>query len=473
MIIRSTVKMLAVLAGMLLIGGVECWNLSSGDAMARQETDAPIICRGATDRAAGEKDEIKEGAGPQADAANAGKAKAQLEQFKGTWKVVYSEGEPPEVKLPNGMKLQKPAFFLIDEHRLTWDNGNPDDPARLVHLPLRYPHEDWWPIDLPFESIEISHDDAFPQADTVQGRYRFDEDRLWIRWRLGDTPSIVPIAFSVKRDFIVILQRVDGNDPRAASKQKAAETADLQSLQGRWRITKVEGAQDNNNRVGHDFIFQGGGLKIPWRDSNDRVRSFGPVLLTAGVDPKQIIYFNDEALCTFSGIYRLEKDHLEFCWRIDDRKQDQKQVRKDERPNKFEVAKDAKTTQLILLERVNAVEPTVAERKARIIDLQKARIAALQDQFLGEYVRLQAGKSSLDEIFEALDNLRDAQWALAADKETRIRIAESCVQVLLELESFRKTEVKNGKSTAHEVFEVKARRLMAEILLEKEKGRKS
>ena len=101
------------------------------------------------------------------------------------------------------------------------------------------------------------------------------------------------------------------------------------------------GARDDDTKVGHDYLFQGDGLKIQWRDTDDITRSFGPIVLTIDVNPKQIAFFNDEKPFAQSGIYRLEKDRLEICWRIDNREG------KGEAPRKFEADKDTKTIQLV------------------------------------------------------------------------------------------------------------------------------
>jgi len=510
MIIHSTFKILAVVAGMLAFGGVWLWSTPSpGNEIGEQAKNAPNVFEAPAEKNPTNVDDktdvknkeerepkdderkAKDAAGHRGrptpywqpepkddeqkakdDAAKAEaefeKAKAQLKkQFKGTWKVVYSDGELPQIALPNGGKLQKPVFYLIGEDHLIWDNGNPNDLARLVRFHAGYGGS-------PVGEIGISQEKTFPQTDAVCGKFAFFGERLRIRWGVADCPrSVSTQLFLEKPSYSVVLQRANANDPQAVAKEKAAAAPELQSLQGRWRITKVVGAQDYYTEVGHDFHFQGDRLKILWRDTDDIMRPFGPVLLPAGSSPKQIIYFNDDAHSTYSGVYRLQKDRLEICWRIDDRlrNQHEKQGNQGEVPDKFEVRKDSKTIQLIQLERVNAAAEQTTAEKTRLVDLQKARIAALQERIKGLYARFQVGKDDPFTILDALDNLAEAQLALAADKKSRVQILESYVQRVLEVESLQKAQFADGKATAAEVAQARAKRLMVEIILEKEKGR--
>jgi uncharacterized protein (TIGR03067 family) len=480
MFIHSTVKTFAALAGILLIGGAGPWWVRSpGNEAPEQKKDAPIVAEAQPISEPAKKDnktELPKKERPEtnddAAKAEAEKVKAQLEQLKGTWKVVYSEGEPPAVKLPKGAKLRKPAFYMIDKDHLTWDNGNPDDPDRLVRFHARYPHEQDW---LPFDVIDIGRDNTFLQTDTVYGRYAFVGERLRIRWSVADRPwSVSTQLFWEKPSYSILLQRADANDPQAVAKEKAAAAPELQSLQGRWRITKVVGAPDYYTEVGHDFLFQGDRLKILSRDTDDVRHSFNPILLQIRTSPKQIILFNDDGDRTYSGVYRHERDRLDICWRVDRRGpyDDEKKDDNGGAPNKFEVGKDSKTIQLIRLERVDAAAEQAAAEKTRLADLQKAVVATLQNEVIRLYATRFPSDSS-DTILWALGNLKDAQLALARDKISRLQITESYLQHLVAIEALRKAEREAGETAAHEVAQVKAKRLMAELLLEIENGRKT
>jgi len=158
---------------------------------------------------------------------------------------------------------------------------------------------------------------------------------------------------------------VDANDPKITAKDTAADAPGLQSLQGRWRLTHFAGTHTDDAKIGRDFLFRGGRLKILWRDVDDIARPCGPTLLNTAANPKQIVFFNDDACRAQSGIYRLDKDRLEICWDIDDR--DEKGI-----PSKFEVGNDSKTIQLIQLERVDAVAEQAAADKTRLIQISLA-----------------------------------------------------------------------------------------------------
>jgi len=118
MILHTTAKLSVLAAGLLLFEGAGLvWGQpapqAKNDEKPKTKDDAPKA------KEEGPKD-------PQ-------------QRLKGTWKVVYSEGELPVLKLPKGGALQKPMFYLIDKDNLTWDNGNPGDPARLARFHVRYP----------------------------------------------------------------------------------------------------------------------------------------------------------------------------------------------------------------------------------------------------------------------------------------------------------------------------------------------
>ncbi len=500
MMIHTAAKTFAVLAGVLAFGGVGLWwALSPGKEAAEQKKEVPIVAEAPPkqnptnkDDKADVKKKEKQEAMDDAWEAQQKRLKAQMEQrLTGTWKVIYSEGELPAVKSLKGGPLKKPAFYLIDKDHLTWDNGNQNDPARLIQFharvvddaeidisqnsafPQSKPDFNRVLMDLPLLSTE-NKKNTLPQSETVYGTYAFTGDRLRICWSSEDVPHAFSTSgFGQRQKYSVVLQRVGANDPQAAALEKAADASDLQMLQGRWRITKVTGAQDADMKVGHDFLFQGDRLKVLWRDVDDITRSFGPIVLKTSTNPRQIVFFNDQYPFANSGIYRLDKDRLEICWRIDIRRienRDENADDKGEIPTKFEAGNDSKTIQLIQLERVDAAAEKTAAEKTRLVDLQKARVVALQTQVKGLLQRFQAGKDTLITILDALDNLKDAQLALAADKKSRIEVLEGYLEYLLATEALRKGELEAGKSRPEEVAQVKAKRLLAEILLEKEKG---
>ena len=210
---RKGADTFAVLAGILLFGDAEfCWALSLGKTAAEQKTDALSAADAPAEKSTinmDDKTDVKD----KEDASNRDlatkaekeRAKAELEQrMKGTRKVIYSEGELPTVKLSNGGALKKPAFYVIGKDSLTWDNGNPDDPARLVQFHLRYTDEH--EIDISQNSMFPQSDPGFllgiggpllstenknntlPQSDTIYGRYAFVGERLRLCWSIVERP---------------------------------------------------------------------------------------------------------------------------------------------------------------------------------------------------------------------------------------------------------------------------------------------
>jgi len=106
----------------------------------------------------------------------------------------------------------------------------------------------------------------------------------------------------------------------------------------------------------------------------------------------------------------------------------------------------------------------------RLVNLQKALVETRQAQVNEIERRLPFGRDAKITVLEAAQKLMEAQLALATDKKSRIRIMDSCMRRLIEYESLLHAELQAGKCTAFEVAQVSAKRLMAEILLEKEKG---
>ena len=116
-------------------------------------------------------------------------------------------------------------------------------------------------------------------------------------------------------------------------------------------------------------------------------------------------------------------------------------------------------------------EKDQAADKTRIVDLQKALVETMQARVNEIESGIQHDRYSKITILHAAERLMEAHLALAADKKSRIQIMETYLQRLLGYESLFKQELMAGKGTAHEFAQVKAKRLMAEILLEKEKGK--
>ncbi len=124
MALHSTVKPFALLMGILLVGGSGLlWGLSVGPDAA--EPKKPALSAAAApekndtasdkDKPGVKKAELKENTAAAPEDKKEGAS--DLDQLKGTWKVVFSQGGTPDYKLPKG-ELQKPKFYLIDKEAL-------------------------------------------------------------------------------------------------------------------------------------------------------------------------------------------------------------------------------------------------------------------------------------------------------------------------------------------------------------------
>jgi uncharacterized protein (TIGR03067 family) len=391
----------------------------------------------------------------------------QLEQLQGTWKVVAFDGAPPV--RPKAGALQKPKYFLFDKHELTWDYGEAKGAAKPVQFQSRLmgAANDFHPDT---KGLQFSLNGTFEGSDLVRGTYELKGDRLLICCSTpaepGESIRDGTIRAGGRFSFAVLLQRVAGNDRKAAAKAAEAEAAELKSLQGHWQITRIKGESDHDTKVGDRLFIEGNTLLCG--DIDDALRPAGPILLDPNASPKQFDFYCSDYGFGFNGpqrgIYRIDKDQLEIAWFVVELVDE-----KQELPKQFEVGKEPKGLQLLALKRVAAPKPV--ERQTRLLNLKRARAEALQVQMTGLYARIQAGRDSLITILEAQQRLMEAKLELATDKQSRIEILEEALEFVLLTEKLRIQELNEGKALVQEVDQVKARRLAVQILIEKEKAK--
>jgi RNA polymerase sigma factor (sigma-70 family) len=480
MTLQSTMKGFAILGTMLFVGGGGLlWGLAPGHHVAEQNKPAANVAElpdnkelaKNEDKLEERKEEPKK---VEADAPKKDDVNDDLQKLKGTWKVVLWKGGMPVIALPKGGALRKPKYFLIDRERLTWDNGDPNDAGRLTAFLFRLVTDDGR------KEIEISLDGKFEepkqnggldQRNLLSGGYNLVADRLEVDWSNKIGQDELSKRLGIQANSIIlssaVLQRVNSNDLQDAVKQAAADAPDFQALQGKWRIVRVVGASDDDVQVGHAFLFQDKMLRFLHGNADDITRPVGPILLKTNANPKQIdyvpqdYYFRDKKENRpRTGIYRIDKDRLEICWRLDRLDENQ------QAPQAFEVANGAKALQLIFLERVADKPP---DDKAQLVDLRKALVEALQAQVDSMVARLPAGRDSLINVLDASERLMQAQLELATDKKTRIQVLDANIKRALLYEKNEISKLNASKATAHDVAQAKAQRLLAEILLEQEK----
>ncbi len=461
MAFQMIVKIFAMHAAVLLLAGSgQLWGSSAENNNASNGQDQPDAKK-------------------KSDTAPEAKETGGLDGLQGKWEAIYFVGAAPAVESPQGTALRKPKFLIIDKdkQRLTWDNGDANDPARLVsfYFQLTPAERETKRIDISLETkrIDISLERSFQGADLIKGHYNLERDRLLINASMRAGPVELAkdgaIRIGGRHYFGVILRRVQANDPQAAA--KAAEALDFQALRGQWRIMKIMGADDGEIAVGGRFLFRDNTLKIlPVRNEHvhDALLPIGPILLNTKKNPKEFDFFRRDAghFEPRSGIYRVDKDRLEICWRLY-----QIEGEKAELPKEFKVDKEATSIQLVVLTRIDAAAEKQPDDKTRLIDLQKALVEALQEQMNGLEARLQAGRDSVSTLMDARQRLMDAKLELATDKNSRIQVMEEALERLLMYEKLRLQELAAGKALVQEVDQVKAKRLMVQIQLEKEKAK--
>jgi len=119
----------------------------------------------------------------------------------------------------------------------------------------------------------------------------------------------------------------------------------------------------------------------------------------------------------------------------------------------------------------NPARKDQAEESARKIkELQKERIAILKAMVDQVTKLVQTGRASFDEACEARLLLLKAELDAAEKESDRITLYKNFVDVLKEFESWAEQRWQAARGTQAAVLKIKARRLEAEILLERAKA---
>ena len=123
---------------------------------------------------------------------------------------------------------------------------------------------------------------------------------------------------------------------------------------------------------------------------------------------------------------------------------------------------------------VNLSRRDQAEESARKVkELQKERIATLK-QMADAIARLyQSGHGSPEEVYEARLLVLEAELDAAEKGSDRITLYKSIVDVSKQFENLAEERVKTGRGTLATALKFKARRLEAEINLERAKAKEA
>ena len=117
--------------------------------------------------------------------------------------------------------------------------------------------------------------------------------------------------------------------------------------------------------------------------------------------------------------------------------------------------------------------PSIAkpETVSKVQELQQQRIATLKNLVDSLNAEHRNGRRSFDELIEANVHLLNAELETASADAERIRLHEDIVKQFTSLEEFAKAAREAGRGFNSAVLKAKARRLEAEISLERAKGR--
>ena len=104
---------------------------------------------------------------------------------------------------------------------------------------------------------------------------------------------------------------------------------------------------------------------------------------------------------------------------------------------------------------------------ARLRDLQRERVKAMEEQLQGQFERVKIGKDPLIHLLNAARELAEAELEIAETKEVRIAAVEKLLKLLRDAEEQLLQLQEAGLQTAQGVAQARAARLKAEIELEK------
>jgi hypothetical protein len=111
------------------------------------------------------------------------------------------------------------------------------------------------------------------------------------------------------------------------------------------------------------------------------------------------------------------------------------------------------------------------EPAGRIKDLQKERIATLKELVDQAAAGFKTARVSYEEVLEAQLLLLKAELDAAEKESERITLYERTVEVLNQSEKVASSRAQTGRGSQAAVLKIKARRLEAEIELERAKAR--
>ncbi len=114
--------------------------------------------------------------------------------------------------------------------------------------------------------------------------------------------------------------------------------------------------------------------------------------------------------------------------------------------------------------------PPVAPQNARVRELQEERLKVLQELVAGIELQFGNGNLTMEAMWQARENLLEAQLELSETKADRIRIHQELVQGMESLHRAVKTMVEHGVTSRTDELGVRSNLLKAQIALEKEKA---
>ena len=117
-----------------------------------------------------------------------------------------------------------------------------------------------------------------------------------------------------------------------------------------------------------------------------------------------------------------------------------------------------------------SVKQEVQKSADKVKELQQERIATLKTIVEMETALHKMGSASPESVLEARMLVCEAELDAAENESDRITILKNLVQVLKDLEESAKARKKAAEGTEAAVLKVKARRLEAEIRLERRRG---
>jgi RNA polymerase sigma factor (sigma-70 family) len=388
--------------------------------------------------------------GPPPREADVGKpARSDAERFLGTWVV--------ESALPNGETRHVPGWV---GERMTFERDKVRF-AGFVGKEKEYKLDPGWDQKRIDFTLTYEVDGAPTQRWHMPGIYRFEGEKLHLVLGFTHRPerpdSFDRVEQGMPFDHLILRKLGDG---QVADDERKA-------LEGTWVMVAAEQGGERKAMTGTSLILKGDRFTI--RHADDRPGTEGEYTVDATPVPRHIDLTvtaggPGPVGTVVRGVYTRSGELLTL--RLNEQGSDRPKtlIDKSGPPTLYFVHEgtDAKL--------VDGLLPKVVP--ARVRELQRRRVAALEAQHQGLFERVKIGKEPLGALLMVIQELADAELELATTREARMAALEKALRSMNECVKELEDLQAAGLQTKQGVAQAKAAALKVEIEYEKLKAEK-